>query len=38
MVKRKRLKGQTMTLHRNLKIEQQEPHNKLGVNSGAPEG
>jgi hypothetical protein len=31
MVKRKRAKGQTMiykTLHRKLKIEQQEPHKK----------
>jgi hypothetical protein len=25
-------------LHRKLKIEQHEPHNKAGVNSGAPEG
>jgi hypothetical protein len=24
-------------LHRKLKIEQHEPHNKAGVNSGAPE-
>ena len=26
------------SLHSNLKIEQDEPHQKLGVNSGAPEG
>ena len=25
------------TLHRKLKIKQNEPHKKLGVNSGAPE-
>jgi len=34
-------KGQTAiykTLHRKLKIEQHEPHKKLGMNSGAPEG
>jgi uncharacterized protein YfaQ (DUF2300 family) len=40
MVKRKRTKGQTMiykTLHRKLKIEQNEPHREQMVNSGAPE-
>ena len=34
-------KGQTTiykTLHRTLKIEQHEPHLKLGVNPDAPEG
>ena len=34
-------KGQTMiykTLHRKLKIEQHEPHNKSVVNPGAVEG
>ena len=34
-------KGQTTiykTLHRKLKIEKHEPHQKSGVNSGAPEG
>jgi uncharacterized protein YxeA len=33
MTKRRRTKGQTMrykTLHRKLKIEQHEPHQKLG--------
>jgi len=40
MVKRKRTKGQTIiykTLHRKLKIEQHEPHETLGINSGGPE-
>ena len=27
-----------MTQHRKLKNKQHEPHQKLGVNSGAPEG
>ena len=38
--KNKRSKGQTMiyrTLHRKLKIEQNEPHREQRVNSGAPE-
>ena len=33
-------KGQTMiyrTLYRNMKVEQDEPHLKQGVNRGAPE-
>ena len=43
MAKRKRTKGQTMiykALQRKLyiKIDQQEPHLKPDVNSGAPEG
>jgi hypothetical protein len=41
MAKRKRTKGQTMiykTPHRPPKIEQHEPHQKPGMNSGAPEG
>jgi hypothetical protein len=40
MAKRKRKKEQTAiykTLHRKLKIEQHEPHYKLGMNSCAPE-
>jgi len=39
MGKRKRTKGQTAiykTLHRQLKIEQHEPHGKPGMNSRAP--
>jgi len=39
MVTRKRTQGYTTiykTLHRKLKIEQHESHQKLGVNSGAP--
>jgi hypothetical protein len=40
MSKRKSIKGQTIIyklLHTKLKIEQYEPHWKLGVNSCAPE-
>ena len=41
MTKRKRTKGQTTiykTLHKKLKIDQHEPHQKPGMNSSAPEG
>jgi hypothetical protein len=41
MAKRKWTKRQTTIykkLHRKLKIEQDEQHNKPGANSGAPEG
>jgi hypothetical protein len=38
MGKRKRTNNHLRTLHRKLKIEQHEAHNKSGVNSGAPEG
>ena len=41
MVKCKRTKGQAMiykTSHRKLEIEQQESHQKYGMNLGAPEG
>jgi len=40
MANRKTTKGQTKiykTSIRKLQIEQHEPHQKLGVNSGAPE-
>jgi hypothetical protein len=40
MAKRKRKKGQSTiykTLQIKLKIKYHEPHEKLGVNSGAPE-
>jgi len=41
MAKRKRTKGQTTIykiLHIKLNIEEPEPHQKPGVNSGASEG
>ena len=41
MAKRKTTKGQTMiykTLHKILKMEQNKPHLKQGVNSGAQDG
>jgi hypothetical protein len=40
MTKRKRTNTDLQDTHteRKLKIEQQEPHSKPGVNSGAPEG
>jgi len=37
MVKRKRTNNDLQKLHRKLKIEQHNPHKKLGVNPGAPE-
>ena len=36
--KDKRTNNDLQNIHIKLKIEQHEPHNKLGVNSGAPEG
>jgi len=38
MAKKKRQTTIYKTLHRKLKIEQHEPHQKPGMNSGAPEG
>ena len=38
MAQRKRTKMIYKTLHRNLNIEQHEPHTKLGVNSDVPKG
>ena len=36
--KDKRTNNDLQNIHIKLKIEQHEPHNKLGVNSGTPEG
>jgi hypothetical protein len=36
--KDKRTKNDLQTIHTKLKIEEQEPHIKPGMNSGAPEG
>ena len=36
--KDKRINNDKQTLHRKLKIEQHEPHNKPGIKSGTKEG
>ena len=36
--KDKRINNDKKTLHRKLKIEQHEPHCKLRIKSGTPEG
>ena len=38
IAKRTRANNDLKTLHRKMKTKQLEPHQKLGVNSGAPEG